>query len=148
MESQLPPPSSYGEGLNNHPENGNEVDAQNHPQHQIEKTPEVAGETRERVRDSVPDPAPASPPPAQAPALPALPAVDPASNDDQTVTDDSNPSVASDDDLIEKEWVEKAKKVIAETRHDPYLQEHEISKLQADYLKKRYGKDVSVPSDA
>ena len=49
--------------------------------------------------------------------------------------------------LIEKEWVEKAKKVIAETRHDPHLQEREVSKLQADYLQKRYGKSVKLPSD-
>ncbi len=27
---------------------------------------------------------------------------------------------------------------------DPYVQEKEVSKLQADYLKKRYGKDVKV----
>jgi hypothetical protein len=49
--------------------------------------------------------------------------------------------------LIEKEWVEKAKKVVLETKHDPYLQGQEVSKLQADYLQKRYGKTVRLPSD-
>jgi hypothetical protein len=60
---------------------------------------------------------------------------------------DGNPSLAADDDLIEKEWVEKAKKVIAETRHDPHLQEQAVSRLQADYLQKRYNKTVKVPTD-
>lgn len=71
------------------------------------------------------------PPIAQPPAIPV--------ND--------NPAVAADDDIIEKEWVEKAKKVIAETRHDPYLQEQAVSRLQADYLNKRYGKTVKLPEE-
>lgn len=61
--------------------------------------------------------------------------------------DDSNPLVAGDDDRIEKEWVDKAKLIIRQTRSDPYRQEKEVSKLQADYMKKRYGKDVKVASD-
>ena len=71
----------------------------------------------------------------------------PIKDDDYSISDGSNPSIAADDDLIEKEWVEKAKKVIAETKHDPHLQEQEVSKLQADYLKKRYNKSVKVPTD-
>ena len=82
--------------------------------------------------------------------LPALPTL-PQATDDETTTHakvtNSNPSAAADDELIEKEWVEKAKKVISETKHDPYLQEREVSKLQADYLQKRYGKTVNMPSD-
>jgi len=56
----------------------------------------------------------------------------------------SNPTIAADDDLIEKEWVDRAKKIIAETRDDPYRREQEVSKLQADYLRKRYGKEIGV----
>ena len=55
--------------------------------------------------------------------------------------------VAGDDDLIEKEWVDKAKKIIEQTRSDPYNQEKQVSKLQADYIKKRYGKDVKVNNE-
>lgn len=55
------------------------------------------------------------------------------------------PLVASDDDLIEKEWVDKAKQIIANTRDDPYTRELEVGRLQADYLKKRYGKDLGAP---
>jgi hypothetical protein len=54
------------------------------------------------------------------------------------------PLVANDDDLIEKEWVDKAKKIITETRDDPHRREQEVGKLQADYLKKRYGKDLGA----
>ena len=55
-----------------------------------------------------------------------------------------SPSVADDVDLIEKEWVDKAKKIITETRDDPYRREQEVSRLQADYLRKRYGKELGV----
>lgn len=62
-----------------------------------------------------------------------------------TVQDDSTgPTLASDDDLIEKEWVDKAKKIIAETQNDPYRREKEVTKLQIDYLRKRYGKELGT----
>lgn len=54
------------------------------------------------------------------------------------------PLVANDDDLIEKEWVDKAKKIVADTRHDPYKQEEAVSILQVDYLKKRYGREIGA----
>ena len=67
-------------------------------------------------------------------------------DDDTKVVDNTTPSsfpaVASDDDLIEKEWVDKAKKIISETKNNPYQQEEDVSKLQVDYLKKRYGKKI------
>ena len=64
--------------------------------------------------------------------------------DDTTVASvqDDNPTTAADDDLIETEWVNQAKKIIAETRDDPHRREQEVSKLQADYLRKRYGKEL------
>lgn len=83
----------------------------------------------------------------QPPVLPPLPTIAPQTQTSTPVVQDTNPTTAADEDLIEKEWVEKAKKVIADTKHDPYLQEQEVSKLQADYLKKRYGKVVNVPTD-
>jgi hypothetical protein len=79
---------------------------------------------------------------------PPLPSVGPTQATGTTpVTDDVNPVAASDDDLIEKEWVEKAKQVVAETRNDPHAQDLAVSKLQADYLKKRYGKVIAVPKE-
>lgn len=62
-------------------------------------------------------------------------------------TTDTNPAVAGDDEVIEKAWVDKAKKIVTETKDNPYQQEKEVSKLQADYLKKRYGKEVKLASD-
>jgi hypothetical protein len=59
-------------------------------------------------------------------------------------TDDGMPIIANDDDLIEKEWVDKAKKIILETKDDPYRREQEVSKLQADYLRKRYGRELGA----
>lgn len=62
--------------------------------------------------------------------------------DDTAVVTDDNPATAGDDDVIEKEWVDKAKRVIAETREDPHKRERAVNKLQIDYLKKRYGKEL------
>ncbi len=56
----------------------------------------------------------------------------------------SNPAVADDVDLIEKEWVEKAKAIVNHTKDDPHRQSKEINKMKADYIKKRYNKDVQV----
>lgn len=53
------------------------------------------------------------------------------------------PAIAQDDDLIEKEWVEKAKKIISQNRDDPHKQEEEATGLKVDYLKKRFGRDLS-----
>ena len=55
---------------------------------------------------------------------------------------DPNPVVADDVDVIEKEWVDKARKIVDKSKDDPYLQELEVGKLQADYMKKRYGKEI------
>src|SRR5665647_771219 len=49
---------------------------------------------------------------------------------------------ADDADLIEKEWVLKAKEIVARTHGDPYVQNNEINKIKADYIKKRYNKDI------
>lgn len=89
--------------------------------------------------------APAAPP---MPIVP-LPTAQPVSSapGTQQAADDGNPVVAADDDLIEKEWVEKAKRVISETKHDPFAQEKAVSRLQADYLQKRYGKVIKLPSE-
>lgn len=72
---------------------------------------------------------------------------------DQTVAQDDamsttpDPTIAADDDVIEKEWVDKAKKVITQTKGDPYAKEREVSKLQANYMQKRYGKQVKIPDE-
>lgn len=85
--------------------------------------------------------------PAQYTTLPP-PVTIPQSDDSVTTpADDNTPMVAADDDLIEKEWVDKAKKVISETKNNPYRREQEVKKLQIDYVKKRYGKSIGASND-
>jgi len=65
--------------------------------------------------------------------------------DDVTSTTDEIiglPTVAGDDDLIEKEWVIKAKKIVSETRDDPHKREEVVSKLHVAYLKERFGREI------
>lgn len=107
-------------------------------------TPEVAGESNgERVEQR----AEATPAAAGMPVLPPIPTTvvpAPVATDDDSASQpvDDLPMVANDDDLIEKEWVDKAKKIIMQTKDDPYRREQEVSRLQADYLRKRYGKEL------
>jgi len=55
---------------------------------------------------------------------------------------------AQDSDLIEKEWVEKAKDIVAQTQDDPYHQKKEISKVKAEYIHKRFNKTVKTDDTA
>lgn len=57
------------------------------------------------------------------------------------------PEEAGDNDLIEKEWVLKAKQIVEHTAEDPFNQQEELSKMKAEYLKKRYNKDLGATSD-
>lgn len=78
-------------------------------------------------------------------ALPAVPQpVTAAAGQDDASLLTSVPDVAADDDLIEKEWVDKAKRIIAETADDPYRREQAVGQLQREYLRKRYGKEIGV----
>lgn len=105
------------------PERQVEVSPERHEQHQVSGTPLTAA---------------VLPAPLTAPA----PAASTSADDASAPISDDLPMVASDEDLIEKEWVDKAKKIITQTKDDPYRREQEVSKLQADYLKKRYGKEL------
>ena len=57
----------------------------------------------------------------------------------------SIPDEAADAEIIEKEWVAMAKTVISEAQGDPYKQVIELNKLRANYMKKRYDKDIKLP---
>ena len=77
-----------------------------------------------------------------------LPAPVPVADDTtQSTPTDDLPAVAADDDLIEKEWVDKAKQIINETRDDPAAREKQVGRLQVDYLKKRYGKELGATQE-
>ena len=99
-------------------------------------------ERREQRNSSVVERTP-SPPPVSLPSpVVAVPVPTSDDTDDPSTLVSDSPDIASDDELIEKEWVNKAKKVIAETKDDPYRREQEVSRLQSDYLLKRYGREL------
>ncbi len=69
------------------------------------------------------------------------------SSDSQTPGISGTPQIADDADLIEKEWVIKAKEIIERTKHDPYQQNKQVERMKVDYMKKRYNKDVKLTED-
>lgn len=83
-----------------------------------------------------------------APVVPALPTVAATPQPSPVRADNSDavvagaPSIAGDDDLIEKEWVDKLKSLITLTEGNPHEKARVIAQLQADYLKKRYNKTL------
>lgn len=108
------------------------------PDHNRERPAPSEQRTGAGAGDNTPPPMPVIQLPTQAPTK---------DDDVHTAPPTSSPAVAADEDLIEKEWVEKAKKIISDTKHDPYSQEQAVRRLQADYLSKRYGKVIKVPKE-
>lgn len=54
------------------------------------------------------------------------------------------PVAMDDGDLIEKEWVTKAKQLVDNNRDDPYKQSEEMTLFRADYMQKRYNKIIKA----
>jgi len=109
-------------------------------------TPEKKAGSSEGAAQNAPavlpqvQPQPTAQPTPSTPTAPAKPTGD---ADDVGKT----PVVADDVDVIEKEWVNKTKSVVKETKTDPHKQKKGVSVLKADYMKKRYGKDVKLSDD-
>ncbi|MDN5275343.1 MAG: hypothetical protein JWP06_1244 [Candidatus Saccharibacteria bacterium] len=141
MEPKLPAP-------NPGPERSAGVYSQNLEQFPLPPNPETNierhAEQFEQRSEATPVAVNAAPVVAPPPTI-ALPIVN---SDDATIQPvvGSTPLVANDDDLIEKEWVDQAKRIIVQTKDDPYKREQEVSKLQADYLRKRYGRELGASS--
>ena len=53
------------------------------------------------------------------------------------------PATARDIDLMEDEWVKDLKKMIVETKGDPYAREVRFKEMQIYYLKKRYNRIIN-----
>jgi len=51
---------------------------------------------------------------------------------------------ADDKDVIEPEWVHKAKAIVLTTSDDPYKQSEQLTVFKADYMQKRYNKIVKL----
>ncbi len=56
----------------------------------------------------------------------------------------ANPHVADDMDIIEDEWVAIVKRIVEEYKDDPHAFARAMALLRADYVKKRYNKEVKV----
>jgi len=144
METQLPTPDSSPEmNPNFQPEQSLDRQVVPTPEKPV-ISPETKGSEQAVASQGGGDPA------WQAPQLPTIPINDQAPVpvvSSQTTPVSDTPLTANDEDLIEQEWVQKAKKIVASTRDDPYMQEREVSKLQADYMQKRYGKEVKLTGE-
>lgn len=60
----------------------------------------------------------------------------------RAVTD--NPTSAHDSNRLEDEWILKIKQIVNSTKSDPYLQAQKIAEVKADYVKKRFNKDIAI----
>jgi hypothetical protein len=77
---------------------------------------------------------------AQQPVPVAPPALPPAPMAATQVTDDNT-------DALDEEWINKAKAIVEQTKHDPHLESQELSRVKADYLRIRYNKQIKVAED-
>jgi hypothetical protein len=77
--------------------------------------------------------------PTPPPAAPVLPQSDVTSTTPTNVV-----NVIEDRDLIEKEWVDKAKQIVERTRDDPHLQSKELTVFKAGYMQKQYNKTIKL----
>jgi hypothetical protein len=88
------------------------------------------------------------------PAIPQIPsATPPVPPTDQTTSAKPVSPVTADlkadeADLIEKEWIERAKSIVNKTRDDPHRQKDEMSKVKADYIQKRFNKTIKTDEAA
>lgn len=94
-------------------------------------------------------PGPGQPlPPMTLPLPPTMPQqtspAGPAAGGDEPLPTATAPIVDDGGDLIEKEWVNRAKQIVARTRDDPYKQSEELTVFRADYMKKHFGKTIKL----
>ena len=106
--------------------------------------PGIGLERRQEALESRPAPVEL---PVAPPAIPMAPVPLPQTDDSATSATaqaTTAPDSAADEDLIEKEWVDKAKKIIEQTKDDPHARTQKVNELQRDYLQKRFGKVVGA----
>lgn len=109
-------------------------------QKSLEQQEQTVGRERQRELQKNRQEQPAQFTPASTPAAGGVDRQ--AASDDNSTADSNMPAYANDVDVIEKEWVNKAKQIIKDNHDNPYEQERAVEQLQIEYLKKRYGRDV------
>jgi hypothetical protein len=95
------------------------------------------------ITGQVPQTAPMATIPLPLPSDVAPPAL-PTSGATTTSNSTAGFRVADDKDVIEPEWVHKAKAIVLTTSEDPYKQSEELTVFKADYMQKRYNKTVKL----
>ncbi len=103
--------------------------------------PEQAPAAPERATTPQPPPAQVAVP---AITLPLPPTAATSSSQVAAVSGQTAASALDDNDLIEKEWVNKAKQIVALNREDPFKQSEELTVFRADYMKKHYDKHIKL----
>jgi hypothetical protein len=58
-------------------------------------------------------------------------------------------SAAGDDntDALDEEWINKAKAIVEQTKHDPRMESAQLGKVKAEYLRIRYNKHIKVSEE-
>ena len=64
--------------------------------------------------------------------------------DDSAQTQSDHRTQSEDSDRIDSVWINKTKAVISQTRSDPYEQKVQVSKVKAEYIQKRFNKQVKI----
>ena len=65
-------------------------------------------------------------------------------SDDSAHTQTDHRTQSDDSDRIDPVWINKTKAVISQTRNDPYEQKIQVSKVKAEYIQKRFNKQVKT----
>lgn len=112
------------------PEGGNESIVSSE---KLASSPEATGSTQQAPPIQLPPDLPIATPPATL-----------SQDDNQISTPTNNSASTHHADRIEKEWVDKAKNILAANREDPFKQKNEMSKIKAEYIQKRFNKTIKV----
>ena len=136
-------------------QSGNETGSMNLPAPVTEQAPQSVDQME--AGPSLPETAPLSaeapkeasapaavPPPLPLPLPSDITGVTDVSDDDTRQTKTSVGKVIEDKDLIEREWVDRAKAIVEKTRDDPYRQSEELTTVKAEYLQRQYNKTLKL----
>jgi len=56
-----------------------------------------------------------------------------------------SPVQADDTDVLEDGWIDVVERIVKEQQHDPYMLNRAMTLARADYMKKRYNREVKNP---
>jgi hypothetical protein len=134
------PPSAEMPQFNLPPPPGEQASSASGIAEKAPRKPEKAASGAERA----PRPAAAQPTTSLPAAPPPQTPIASSQSDDVSTTKTTKKPLLEDTDLIEKEWVNKAKHIVENTHNDPHKQSEELTIVKADYMKQHYGKIIKL----